>query len=497
MKWITRLGLVLAIVASTTLTHGQAISLNRANAEDEDLDVLQAWDLTLTPAAEPRPALKYALRPRYRELTAGDATPHYYRAMLMESELPESLAKEYIDKSAGWLGNDLDEVRRNEMREWLAGHQGVLNELRVATYRERIDVDLRLRDLQGLATIQFLLPDAQRTRSLARMLQVKARLEIAEGRLDDAIETLRMGYRLAEFAVKTPTLINDLVGIAIGSIMTAELTRLVAHPDAPNMYWAIATLPTPLVDLREAMEWESGVPAQIFPFLEDAETADHSPDEWRRLMMGSYMKLHELTGDYFGKPGALTEVAATALMMRGYPIAKKDLVANGMEREQVEAMPVGQVVAIHTARAHRYIYDEMFKWTLLPYGQARGRFSETEKRLREEGYFGVSGINKEMLPIASLLLPAVKQAWYAPIRLERQFAALRVIEAIRMHAKANEGELPASLEDIKVAVVPIDPLYDEGFIYKVDGDTAILETRPRPEMQRRHDTYQYKLRIKK
>jgi hypothetical protein len=498
MNWIVRFGLLLAITTSVSLVRAQAVSLNRRNMEEEkDLEVLQAWKLTLTPAAEPRPALKYSLHTRYWDRTPGNATPSYYRVLLMQESLADSVVQDYAEHSERWLANNLDDATKDEMRIWLKSYVTVLQELRVATFRERIDLDLRLRDLRGLQTIQFLLPDAQATRQVARMLQVKARLEIEEGRLDEAIETLQMGYRLAEFAAKTPTLINDLVGVAIGSIMTSELTRLVAHPDAPNMYWAIASLPRPLIDLREALEWESGVPQQIFPFLQDAETAQYSPGEWRRLVMDAYMQLHELTGDYAGKPGRLGEVAATALIMKIYPIAKQRLIADGTPRDEVEAMPVGRVVAIHTAKTHRYVYDEMFKWTFLSYEKAHDKWPETMARLRDNHYFGPEGANKDLLPIANILLPAIQHAWYAPIRLERQLAALRVVEAIRMHATTNGGQLPKSLDDIKVIVVPNDPLYGKPFDYKVDGDTAVIETPPRPGMGRRQETYQYTLQIKK
>jgi hypothetical protein len=497
MKWIVTPTLLLAALAAPLTVRGQAVSLNRADVNDETIDAIVAWELTLTPRAEPRPALKHSLWPRYRERTPGDSTPYYYRALMMQAALPADVMKEYIDKSENWVANDLDDNTKQEMRAWVKSHTSILYELKLATYRERTDLDLRLKDLQGLDSIMFLLPDAQRSRELARMLQIKARLEIEDGAYDDAIETLRMGYRLGEFVGKTPTLINDLVGVAIDALMTHELTRMIAQPDAPNMYWAIATLPRPLIDLRESLGYESGLPVQIFPFLADAETAERTPEEWRRVMMRAYLKLHELSGDYAGKPGPMSEVAAAALMMKGYPHAKRYLIDRGMPREKVEAMPVGQVLAIYADVTQRYVYDEMFKWTFLPPHQALDRWKETIGRLRDEGQLGPDSINKEVLPFGDMLMPAIEAAWYAPIRLERQLAILRTIEAIRMHAAANGGELPASLDEVSVAVVPADPLFQQPFKYSVEGDSAVLETLPREGVERRHDIYRYVIRIKK
>ena len=455
--------------------------------------IAQLWHLKLSPAPEPRPALKYLLRPPYRMLKPGDATGNYYRALLMDAEQATELRKQYGEREQVWLSDSPASL--DEMKEWVAKYQHIYNELKIATYREHHGVDLRFRDLEGLATIEFLLPDAQRMRELARMLRVKARIEITEGRLDDAVETLRVGYRLAEAAARTPTLINDLVGIAIGSMMTDELTRLIAHPDAPNMYWAIASLPQPLIDLRDGMDWESGVPWQIFPFLRDAETAVRSAEQWRQLIMDAYLNAHQLSGAYAGKPGPLDELAATALMMKSYPLAKSALVGSGMDRDRVEAMPVGQVVAIHTARSLSYAYDETFKWMYLPSGQVYSRWAATEHRLRDDGYFSHGGMFRGSLPIADALLPGLSQAWFASVRLERQLAALRTIEAIRMYAAAHDNALPSSLDMIDEALVPNDPLFEKPFEYRIEGGEAVIETLPRSEGYRQTDVYRYVIRI--
>ncbi|MBC8352635.1 MAG: hypothetical protein H8E66_11635 [Planctomycetes bacterium] len=455
--------------------------------------VQQVWDLQLTPASEPRPALKYQLRPPYRMQQPGDATPHYYRALLMDAELPSDLKKQYVDRSEHWSGDD--DASREEMRKWLAKYHQVYKELLIATYRERVDWDLRIRDLKGMETIAFLLPDAQRMRDLGRMLQIKARLEISEGHFDEAIETLRVGYRLSYAVAQTPTLINDLVGVAITSMMTVELTRLVAQPDAPNMYWAIASLPHPVIDMREAMDWERSVPWKIFPLLRDPENAVRTSDEWRQFVTESYTKFHELSGDYAGKPGPMSELMATGLVMKNYPLAKQALIEGGMDRERVDAMPVGQVIAIHTSRSLEYAYDETFKWMLLASGDIYERGAATERRLREEGHFGEGGRPLGILPIGGLLIPAVSQAWFAAARLERQLAAVQTIEAIRLYAASHDGELPKSLDEIESVVVPSNSVYLKQLEYRVDGKQAVLETVPRSKDRRRSDVYRYQLRV--
>jgi hypothetical protein len=138
-------------------------------------------------------------------------------------------------------------------------------------------------------------------------------------------------------------------------------------------------------------------------------------------------------------------------------------------------MPVAQVVAIHQAQVYRYMYQEMFKWTLLPYTEAATRRNEAEDRLKAEGYFGPAGTTREIIPIASLLLPAVFQAGEAELRLETRTAGLRAVEAVRMQAAANGGQWPKSLEEVTIVPVPDNPRNGQPFPYSVEGETAILE----------------------
>ena len=58
--------------------------------------------------------------------------------------------------------------------------------------------------------------------------------------------------------------------------------------------------------------------------------------------------------------------------------------------------------------------------------------------------------------------------------LERSLAALRVIEALRMHAAAHDGKLPDKLDDLTEVPVPDDPGTGRPFEYGLQGDTATL-----------------------
>jgi hypothetical protein len=281
--------------------------------------------------------------------------------------------------------------------------------------------------------------------------------------------------------------------------MNQELLTLIGH-SGENYYWAVASLPQPLIDLRRGLQYEMNMPFQLFPFLKDAETSQRTPDEWRDLLVRCVMGLTGLEGDSTSLSGWQAELLATAALMRLYPVAKERLIAGGVDRERVEAMPVGQVVAIHTARVTEYAYHELFKLTYLPYDEAMRRLPILMQSLKkdilrpEATLTGQSG-----LPIAALLMPALEGVMLAETRLARSFAAIEAIEALRMHAAAHDGMLPTSLDEVTIVPVPKNPATGQAFSYHYDAasGTAILEVPPTASQQSRHEGKRYVLRIEK
>jgi hypothetical protein len=71
--------------------------------------------------------------------------------------------------------------------------------------------------------------------------------------------------------------------------------------------------------------------------------------------------------------------------------------------------------------------------------------------------------------------PAIRAAHQTKARLDRRIDALRVIEAIRMQAAADNGKLPESLAKITVVPVPMDSLSGRPFEFRRDGDLIELK----------------------
>jgi hypothetical protein len=77
----------------------------------------------------------------------------------------------------------------------------------------------------------------------------------------------------------------------------------------------------------------------MFPFLKDAETAQRSPDEWRRAMVECLQGLDDIDGSGRMQDWQ-AELAAAGIVAKLYPLAKEQLIAEGLDRDRVEAMPV-------------------------------------------------------------------------------------------------------------------------------------------------------------
>jgi hypothetical protein len=446
--------------------------------DDNDLTIVR---MSVTPAAESVPRLKHSLLAREIDLTPGNAAPYYYRAVLESSQTMDRLRKQFGDEYDEWYYTDpyiptsklpLDKLRKADEMS-LRGF--IEDQLTDATCRRDCDWQLDLQQIRGPEVVSLMLPEFQRSRELGRMLAVRARLVIAEQRYDDAISALRMNYRLAEGTAKEPLLVCGLIGIAEAGIANGGTTELIAAPKSPNLYWALTELPRPFIELRPAVRFEVGMGERVYPFIHGAEATDHAPDEWNRLYKQTVRDMSTIGENTFGGLGPLgSDLSATGFALLGYSHAKEVLIAQGMDRDRVEEMSVGQMIAIYSERNYRRHADDFESLWYVPYWEFQSRYGRVFDQLANAGPLH-GGSEREVLPIASSVLPAMQAIRGAQVRLERDFAVLRVIEALRMYAAEHAGGLPATLDEIRQVPVPINPATGKAFVYHLDGDVAVLE----------------------
>jgi hypothetical protein len=152
--------------------------------------------------------------------------------------------------------------------------------------------------------------------------------------------------------------------------------------------------------------------------------------------------------------------------------AARKLVAErqGKSAEVVAKMPPAQVLLLSIADEIADLRDDQFKITYLPFPAAHPRMAAANKAL-------MSATGGEGVRLAKLFLPAVAKVMVAQNRLERKTAALRAVEALRMHAAAHNGQLPDSLDQVTIVPVPLDPGTGKPFGYHLNRATATLTSR--------------------
>ena len=78
---------------------------------------------------------------------------------------------------------------------------------------------------------------------MGALIALKARVEVAEGKLDQALGTIETGLAFGRHVSEGPFLINSLVGIAICNSMLDRLEELIDRPGtrtsgtAPSGRW--------------------------------------------------------------------------------------------------------------------------------------------------------------------------------------------------------------------------------------------------------------------
>lgn len=413
--------------------------------------------ITLHPMAEPVPALKYELLPAFINLRSGNAAVDYGKVTAEETHFFSN--HQLLNEISELQEAPLDKLRTEEIRKKLQ-YGSILDKIRSGATREHIDWQLPIRE--G-GYYLMLLGEAQQTRAFARLLGARARMHIARGEFDEAVQVLQLGYAVAQHVAEGETLVNGLIGMAISGMMSNQVREFIQQPGAPNLYWALTALPVPLIDLRNAAEAERAGVELSFPELREVEQENWAARHWQNFLDKAIPQLVELEVVEATQP----RLMLTFRTLKLYPMAKEFLSARGYSDEQLEGMPVPQLVMLYTVLRYRELRDETFKWYNLPYAQAREGMEEAEKRISE-----INRQGDEILPLASKLIAAVHAARGAAARTDRDVAVLRLLEALRMYGAAHGG-FPDKLTDLQVPV-PLDPATGEHFVYQVkDGVAAV------------------------
>jgi hypothetical protein len=419
----------------------------------------QPRKLTVQPAAEPKPALKYLLLPEIRNIQPGNAALSYLRAMSPDMygnfmRLPP----DFWEKIEQWKEGPVAIMPREAHFSLPTGSLNLIDD---GARREFCDWDMLDRIRKG--GMGTLVPEVQVTRTFAAWLALRVRLEMLEGKYDEATFTFQTLLALSRHVGEAPTLINSLVGMAIAGIAVEQIEEFIQQPGAPNLYWALMDLPHPLIDMRKAMESEKLSLDFHFPELEKIGKEALGPQELARVT--------KLCSDNWGIAGSRSgtfgrKLELVGLVLEAYPAARQALLDSGRKSQDIDALPMLQVVLIDHYQRFKQARDDLLKWNSAPWWYASKGMNKALGEIKSKSR------SRELWPFGTLIA-AIDHVRLASVRLERKFAVLGCIEAIRMHVAAT-GKLPAELADIADLPVPADPVTSKPFEYTVKGDTFTL-----------------------
>ncbi|HTU93151.1 MAG TPA: hypothetical protein VMF69_23935 [Gemmataceae bacterium] len=413
-------------------------------------------------------AFRYRLLPDPRDRTPGNAAPLWRLASDAFREAEHKMTNQEWD----WVGIPLDKLPRKEVHDVLNRYTAAFRLARQAACREHCDWELPPLTFQS---IQVYLPMAhlQRCREVANLLSIQFRLQLVEGRFDDAAETLQTSFALARHLCEGNMLIEILVGIAIDAIMFNRVEEWVQTSGSPNLYWALTALPRPLGNIRHTVEYEMNSLYRSYPGLHRIHRETLTAQEADSLANEVLAISVKMLGEKAKEVGALEKGKAAMLQATMYPQARKRLLAWGRSAKEIDAMPKAQVILLGYAGQWDRARDDMYKALIVPTWQGLPLMEAALKEHRSTDNV-----------LLTLLLPTITKTWVASVRNERQLAGLRCAEALRLYAAAHEGKPPKKWSDITAVPLPIDPVAGKGFdgFYQVTDGRGILEIPPPPPL---------------
>lgn len=459
----------LLLVALGFISHSSRTAAQPAVTPKDGKMVLP---LTLSPAKTAVPALRYQLLPELRDMQPGNQVPAFYKCFMEQNNLYH--AKETIDKRDKWLAAPLSDLANEKD---LIGYGG--SSSKQADYAARLEsVDWAVLTQLKAEGVYLLLPDIQQLRSLGQVLKLKMRGEVARKEYDSAIHTAQTLLALARALDHHPTLIGNLVGLAIEGIALTALEELIQQPGAPNLFWALIHLPDPVVGIRAGMQGERSWLTKDYDIL---EKPDPIPQDQLNRLLNSLDLIVAMS------EGPVTEKKAT--MWYNHQLedkanlasAKARLVKLGFKADALDKLSPLQLVMMDDYAIYEAARDDLMKWTNIPFWRIPADF----------------GVAKDPPGMFTQIIPACQKVRRSVARMQQHIAMLAAVEAIRAYAAENIGSLPPSLEAIKLPL-PIDPFTGKPLRYEVTDSMAVLRGTP-PELLKAEPTYNrvYEITIRK
>jgi hypothetical protein len=476
---------VVAISLSGTIAQSHLITSISDNTSGRSNNGDSPPVMKVVPVAEPQPALAHRFWPARNEMKSGNAFVGFNRAVVLLSQhirTEKVKSDQFWQDWSAWIDLPLEELPVEKIRTGLEDYEAVFKEVERAYLLRDSDYQLMADDLVGLEFLELPLPEFQEMRSVARLLALRARTELREGRVDDAIHTLQIGFRMGEVTGQaTDLIIARLVGLAITRMMLAEVENCMVDARCPNLYWALATIPNSSTEVMDALLFESNVVTTVFPTLGQLPDDALSDEAWEQRLVQVVEDLDRVVdATSMDTPASYSSsrLKAGLAILTFAESSRRALIDAGVPAEQVSRMSAAEAVLRATRQSVANLQQEFSKWAYLPDSIRRPYLKRSDAVFspdqRSDGSLADTGSI-----LAGLLLPAVNAADASSYATKQHIARLVTIEAIRDFVAKNQ-KVPTSLDDLQDLPAWPDPIRGGPFGYtKIDQTMAELSWAPR------------------
>jgi hypothetical protein len=472
--------------------------------------------LLLFPAPEPRIAFEHHLLPQESEMLPGNAASLYGVASTIYLERRPEFQQTMSDMNEEVFEGTppITEFPIEKAKKILGNFETCLDYVRYASLRKECTWGTAFLDQKEDWT-GVILYEVDNLRKLMNLLALEARVAVYENRPLDALKSIRTGYALARHLGNNGTcLVETLVASRFVDNMNRELWYVMQHPDCPNLYWSLAELPCPIFDWKHAVRNEAQIfRNNILPEASRIEKESLTEEEYTGIYLRVVSRIQRVaknltparSGDRRSAAiKTITEIGdAKSAMPKLYATARTKLLESGYKTEVVNKMGMAEAILIQMIDANKSISGDISKYAHLPVAELQVyRAMRTEKD-------GATFSKLETIPISSVILPTMSGMRTSFIERQREFAAMRTFEALRMYVH-SKNELPHSLieiEEEKIVTVPNDPVNEKPFEFEIlkvqnnsekdkqEPQNGMMSSRPEiPKIPNPYDEIRYQIK---
>lgn len=384
-------------------------------------DDIRTFTLTARPAAHGTRLMVDSL-----DKIHANAAPRYLQVLLA---LPTSETIESASDPDMEIDDDAEFLRViKEKASWLDTR--IKPQMQAAVIADHCDWELPLRE-QGFSVI---LPHLNDCRALANLMIAQSRLASASGDIPQALRILQTLITFADHIDDGENaIISNLVAIGIFRRCQDRIDKVIQHPDAPNLYWALRDLPTPFGNVRGVIAMERDSIPYTFPELRQASLTQEQVDR------------------------VLKEMDSLLRESPTRPTFTPGTVSPEKFRQYVST--------------HRQLMDTMHDVCRLPYPDALSLAERFPDELR------AAIADQPQNPLLKMV-PAINHFLRTNARVDRTTAALATVEALRAYAASHNNTLPERLTDLTDTPAPLNPTTGSPFGYARTSSTSATLTAP-------------------